>query len=330
MSEPNPGLIWDTITAHQRSAALKAGVDLGVFNALGEGPLTAAELATKASVPERGMRILCDYLAIHDLIGKTGNRFAHTPTSAAFLDIRSPASMAPTLPFMMNDKIMSAFRSLTETIRQGSTVLKEPLAGEEVSEWVTFARSMQPMMANSAEFIADMVMQNGTPTKVLDIAASHGLFGFAVARRAQGCQLVVQDFPSVLEVTSENARAAGIPITLLPGSAFTADLGTGYDAVLVTNLFHHFSMEDNIQLMKRFHAAMRPGARMMVLEFVPNADRLTPPAAASFSMMMLGNTTSGDAYTMAEYGQMLDAAGFGAREVMDVPMSAQQLIIATR
>lgn len=330
MSEPNPALIWDTITAHQRSAALKAGVDLGVFNALGDGPFTSAELAGKAGVPERGMRILCDFLAIHGLITKTDGRYAHTPTSAVFLDSRSPASMAPTLPFMMNNKIMTAFRSLTETIRQGHTTLEEPLAGEEVAEWVTFARSMQPMMAGSAEFIAGLVMSNGTPTKVLDVAASHGLFGFAVARRAPACELVVQDFPSVLEVTSEHAQAAGIPVTLLPGSAFTVDPGTGYDAVLVTNLFHHFSMEDNVTLMKRFHAALRPGGRMMVLEFVPNADRLTPPAAASFSMMMLGNTPSGDAYTMVEYGQMLDAAGFGAREVMDVPMSAQQLIVATR
>ena len=330
MSEPNPGLIWDTITAHQRSAALKAGVDLGVFNALGDGPLTAAELATKAGVAERGMRILCDYLAICGLIEKADGNYAHTPTSAVFLDGRSPASMSPTLPFLMNNKIMTAFRRLTETIRAGHTVLEEPLAGEEVAEWVTFARTMQPMMGASAEFIADMVIRNGSPKKVLDVAASHGLFGFAVARRAPNSEIVVQDFASVLEVTAENARASGIKITPLPGSAFTIDLGDGYDAALVTNLFHHFSMDDNIKLMKRLYAALRPGGQMMVLEFVPNADRLTPPASASFSMMMLGNTPSGDAYTMGEYGQMLDAAGFGAREIMDVPMSAQQLIIATR
>ena len=76
--------------------------------------------------------------------------------------------------------------------------------------------------------------------------------------------------------------------------------------------------------------AMRPGAQMMVLEMVPNADRITPPSAASFSMMMLGNTPAGDAYTMGEYNAMLDAADFGAREVMDVPMSPQQLIVVRR
>jgi hypothetical protein len=126
MSEPNPTLIWETITAHQRSAALKAGVELGLFNALGDGPSTAAELASKAGVPERGMRILCDFLTLHGLIAKTDSRYSHTPTSAVLLDFRSPASMAPTLPFLMNDKIMRATSLLTEAIRQNRTALEEP------------------------------------------------------------------------------------------------------------------------------------------------------------------------------------------------------------
>jgi SAM-dependent methyltransferase len=329
MSEPNPTLIWETITAHHRSAALKAAVELGVFTALHNGPLTAAELASGAGVAERPMRILCDFLTVQGLIGKADGHYFHTPTSAMFLDSHSPASMAPTLPFLMNDKVMKATHLLTETIRQNRTALEEPLAGDEVREWVTFARTMQPMMAGAAEFIAGVIMRAGVPAKVLDVAASHGLFGIAVARLAPTCEIVAQDFPSVLQVTAENARAAGVPITLLPGSAFTAELGTGYDAVIVTNLFHHFKAPDNVALMKRFHAALRPGGRMLTLEFVPNEDRVSPPVPASFSLMMLANTPEGDAYTMAEYSQMLDAAGFGPREIMDVPMSPEQLIVAS-
>lgn len=329
MSEPNPTFIWETITAHQRSAALKAGVKLGVFDALRNGPITAANLASEIGVEERAMRILCDFLTVQGLITKTDGQYSHTPTSAMFLDSLSPASMAPTLPFLMNDKIMKATDLLTEAIRQNRTALDEPLAGDEVREWVTFARTMQPMVAAAAEFIAGVIMHAGTPTKVLDVAASHGLFGIAVARVAPKCEIVAQDFPSVLEVTVQNARAAGIPITLLPGSAFTAELGTGYDAVIVTNLFHHFAAPDNIALMKRFHAALRPGGRMLTLEFVPNEDRVSPPVSASFSLFMLANTPAGDAYTMAEYSEMLDAAGFGTRKIMDVPKSPQRLIVAS-
>ena len=330
MSQPNPGLVWETLNAHQRPAALKAGVELGVFAALGDGPATAGELAARAGVPERGMRILCDFLTIIGLIERVDGRYTHTPTSAVFLDPRSPASLAPTVPFILSDKILHASRLLTETIRAGKTVLPESLAGEEVTEWVTFARSMQPMMANAAEYIAGVVVSAGAPVKVLDVAASHGLFGLAIGRRAPGCEVVALDFPSVLEVTAENARAAGLPVTLLPGSAFTADLGTGYDVVLVTNLFHHFSVEDNITLMRRFHAALKPGGRMVVLEFIPNEDRLTPANNAAFAMNMLANTPDGDAYTRSAFDGMLDAAGFGAREMTDVPQSPQRLVVATR
>ncbi len=329
MSEPDPSLIWETITAHQRSAALKAGVELGVFNALSDRPISVAELAARTGVAERPMRILCNFLTVQGLIAKSHEHYSHTPTSAMFLDSQSPASMAPTLPFLMSDKIMESAHLLTETIRRNRTALEEPLAGDEVREWVTFARSMQPMMAAAAEFIAGVILRAGMPAKVLDVAASHGLFGMAVARLAPQCEVVAQDFASVLEVTAENARRAGIPITFLPGSAFTAELGTGYDAVIVTNLFHHFDTSDIIALMKRFHAALRPGGRMLTLEFVPNEDRVSPPVPASFALMMLANTPAGNAYTMAEYNQMLDAAGFGAREIMDVPRSPERLIVAS-
>jgi len=70
--------------------------------------------------------------------------------------------------------------------------------------------TMQPMMGAAAEFIAGVIMRGGTPAKVLDVAASHGLFGIAVARLAPRCEIVAQDFPSVLTVTAQNARAAGV------------------------------------------------------------------------------------------------------------------------
>ena len=233
------------------------------------------------------------------------------------------------MPFVLNDMVMQASRLLTETIRQNRSALEAPLAGNEAHEWVIYARTMQPMMAAAAEFMAGVILRGGTPAKVLDVATGHGLFGIAVAQLAPQCEIVALDFPNVLDVTAEHARAAGAAITLLPGSAFEVDLGTGYDAVLVPNFFHHFAIEDNIALMKRFRAALRPGGLMLTLEFVPNQDRISPPVPASFAMTMLTNTPAGDAYTMAEYSQMLDAAGFGGREITDVPMSAQRLIVAS-
>lgn len=309
-------------------------MELDVFGALTAGHSSAPAIAAHCGVPARGIRILCDYLAIAGLVDKAGDgTYRHTPTSAVFLCPNSPASMAPTLPFLLNKKILRGSDVLTDTIRAGRTALKEALAGDEVEEWTTFARTMHPMMGAAAEYMAAVGSEGGTaPEKVLDVAASHGLFGLAFARHSPGTQVVALDFPSVLDVTRQRVEAAGFQAQyrFLPGSAFRVDPGTGYDIVLVTNLYHHFDMPTCETLMRRFQAALKPGGRMLTLEMVPNEDRVTPPVAASFAMMMLANTPAGDAFTLSEYTEMLTRSGFHSVELRQVPQSPQQLVIGTK
>jgi hypothetical protein len=60
----SPTLFFESMNAYQRSAALKAAIDLDLFTAIGEGIETVPELAQRCDAAERGMRILCDYLVI--------------------------------------------------------------------------------------------------------------------------------------------------------------------------------------------------------------------------------------------------------------------------
>ena len=70
--------------------------------------------------------------------------------------------------------------------------------------------------------------------------------------------------------------------------------------VLIPNFLHHFDVPTCTSFLKKVRAALKPGGRAAILEFMPNDDRVTPPTAAAFSMIMLVNTPSGDAYTYAE------------------------------
>ena len=89
-----PVLIFEMMQAHQRTAALKAAIDLDLFRAVGEGPGDVASIARHCSASERGIRILCDFLTIQGILVKEGGHYRHSPTSAAFLDPRSPACLA--------------------------------------------------------------------------------------------------------------------------------------------------------------------------------------------------------------------------------------------
>ena len=134
------------------------------------------------------MRILCDFLTIIGLLAKQDGVYSHTPTSALFLDPRSPASLHSMARFMGLAEMTSSYDRLTEIVRSGRTVL--PGAGSVEPDnpmWVDFAHSMAPMMAPMAGPLGRIVLQGRTgPMRVLDIAAGHGLFGIEIAKQQPG------------------------------------------------------------------------------------------------------------------------------------------------
>jgi ubiquinone/menaquinone biosynthesis C-methylase UbiE len=193
--------------------------------------------------------------------------------------------------------------------------------------WVEFARSMGPMMVPAAHAIADLVAGTSGALKVLDIAAGHGLFGITIAQHNPEAAIVAVDWPSVLAVASEHARAAQVQdrYRTLPGDAFKVEFPNAFDVALVTNFLHHFDPVTCTTFLTKVHAALAPGGRVVVLEFVPNPDRVSPPVPARFSLAMLAGTPSGDAYTFAELRHQLEGAGF--RNVSAHPLPTPETVL---
>ena len=331
-SQPSPVLFFDTVNAYQRTAAIKAAIELNVFTALGEGIATARALADKCHTTERGMRILCDYLTITGFLTKDQGSYSLSPDSAAFLDKKSPAYMGGALEFLLSPMLMRGFDNLAEAVRQGGTVLpEEGTIAPEHPVWVHFARAMAPMMMMPAQMMTNLIeMKPGRKLKVLDIAAGHGMFGITVAQNNPEAEIVALDWPNVLEVAQENARKAGVSdrYSTIPGSAFDVEFGRNYDLVLLTNFLHHFDAETCEKLLKKVHQALAEDGRAITVEFVPNEDRISPPPSAMFSLVMLGSTPSGDAYTFREFEEMFSHAGFSRSELHQLPPTPQQLIIS--
>jgi ubiquinone/menaquinone biosynthesis C-methylase UbiE len=328
---PSPELIFDTLFAYQKSAALKAAVELDVFTAIDEGATTVASIAKRASASERGVRILCDYLTVYKLLQKSDGTYQLTPEAAAFLSTRSPAYLGSIARVLVAPEMAAYLHSLPDAVRRGGVEPRESTVADENPVWVEFARSMVPMIMPSAHAIAELVGQPGTPIKVLDIAAGHGMFGITIAQRNPSAQIVAVDWKSVLAVAEENAQAAGVHerFSTIAGDAFAVELGSGYDVALVTNFLHHFDPTTCTGLLKKIGAAIKPGGRVVILEFVPNPDRVTPPMAAAFSLTMLADTVAGDAYTFAELRQQLEDAGFHDAQAHPTP-TPETVVMATK
>lgn len=328
----SPARIFDTLRACQETAALKSAIELDVFTVIARGAATAAAIAQQCSASERGIRILCDFLVTGGLLEKHDGRYANTPDTSVFLDRASPACMGGVTEFLCDPDVTDRMlQNLTAAVRKGGTVMDgEGTVSHDNRIWVKFARAMAPMTTIPARFIAEQLPASGA-LKVLDIAAGHGMYGIAVAQRNPGAEIFALDWEAVLEVAKEHAAAAGVAdrYRTVPGSAFTAEFGAEYDAVLLTNFLHHFDPATCQSVLAKVCAALKPGGRAFTLEFVPDEDRVSPPGPARFALTMLFTTAHGDAYTFAEYEPMFRRAGFSSSAVHLLD-TQQSVIISTK
>lgn len=329
-----PERIFYAANAFHLTHALGTALELNLFTAVAEGNADAKQLALRCQASERGCRILCDFLTIHGLLTKTGDHWGLTPDAAVFLDRKSPAYLGDVVGFLNAPDMMRAYEQLTAAVRKGGTILHEQgTVTPDNPIWVNFARNMAPMMMGASMDIADLLGDGaGAAWKVLDIAAGHGLFGIQIAKQNPQARIVALDWTAVLEVAKQNAARFGVidRYSTIPGNAFEADFGSGYDLVLLTNFLHHFDRTACVALLRKCHAALKPGGRTVTLEFIPNDDRVTPASNAAFSLIMLASTPAGDAYTFSELESMCSEAGFASTEMKQLQRSPQRLLISQR
>jgi 2-polyprenyl-3-methyl-5-hydroxy-6-metoxy-1,4-benzoquinol methylase len=323
-------LVFQTLQAHQHTSALRAGIELHLFSAIAAGAHTPEALAPICDASPKGLRVLCDFLTIIGFLTKDASGYALTPDSQLFLVESSPCYMGGMAGFLFHPFMEKGMYNVAGAVRKGGTTLPaEGSVSDDNPVWVDFAKGMAPIMQPAAGAIAELTAGSG-PLEVLDIAAGHGLFGIAIAKKNPAAHIHALDWKNVLAVAHENAVKAGVESQwhAIEGSAFTADYGSDYDLVLVTNFIHHFDVPTNVALFQRLRASMKPGATLAILEMAVNDDRVSPPGAALFAMTMLTTTAHGDAFSRAEIANMCTAAGLHSVTHHNVPNTDQTVTLA--
>lgn len=337
MQEPapiTPVPLFEAVTAYQKSAAIRSAIELDIFTMVAEGATSAAELARSADASERGVRILCDALTVMGFLTKKNDRYGLNDLSATFLNSKLPTYVGNAVVFLMSDAQMRGFDDLTNAIRRGGSAITGDASMDPDSDmWVKFAQGMSGFIFPMAEATASNIgLPADASLKILDIAAGHGLFGILAAQRYPNAEVYGADWPKVLEVAKSNANRFGVGerYHTIPGNAFSSDFGSGYDVILIPNFLHHFDAETCTSFMKKCHAALKDHGRIVTVEFIPNEDRVSPPMAAMFPLVMLAGTPAGDAYTFAELKKIAEDAGFSRNERISLEPLPSDLMISTK
>jgi SAM-dependent methyltransferase len=260
-----PRPLLETQMAYTLARLIMAGVQLGVFDALAEEDATAQQVAERCGTDPNATEKLLFALAGAKYLKATGARYGLTPLARKWLLSDSDHSLA--------DKLLLQFlewefmERTEEYVRTG-----QPLELHEVLEedqWDAYQRGMRSMArALSAETTRRMPVPNGA-RDMLDIGGSHGYYSVSLCRRHEGLRAEVLDLPDAVKQAAPLLAEEGMGDRVVhrEGDALADDLGeNAYDLVMISQLVHHFSAEQNRELAARVARALRPGGVYAIVD----------------------------------------------------------------
>ena len=319
-----PDDIHDMIRSFMPSRALLTALELDVFTAVGKGG-TAQQIAAKIQAAVRATEMLLNVLVSLKLLEKHDGIFTNTAVAARFLVEGSPDSARTAQLHMAN--MWRRWSKLTEAVRTGTEVESSRDNG-----WVkSFIAAMDHTARGRARAVAQAVELNGE-TRMLDLGGGSGAYSIAFVKAVPALHSEIVDLPEVLPITQEHIRQAGLSdrITTRAGDMLTVALApASYDLVLLSAICHMFSPEENRQLLNRAYAALAPQGRLVISDFILDADKTSPRFATLFALNMLVGTRAGASYSEPEYDEWMKAAGFASSKRIRIP-GPVNLMIATK
>jgi cyclopropane fatty-acyl-phospholipid synthase-like methyltransferase len=118
----------------------------------------------------------------------------------------------------------------------------------------------------------------GPHERLLDIGGGTGSWSIVIGQRHQNITAAILELPTVTELARRRVAAAGLRhrITVITGDAMADELPAGFDVLLLANLIHYWSAEQNLDLLQRVRRAAQPGSALLLADFWTNPGHTEP------------------------------------------------------
>jgi hypothetical protein len=261
-----PAPLVETQIAFTMARSIMAGVKLGIYDALDTGSKTASEVAATCKTdPEATAKLMNALVGCRYLRHRHG-RYDLTPKARKWLLRASPHSIAEKLLFQYDEwDIVAKYEEYVTT--------GQPLDAHDVLVdswgWDRYQRGMRALAAISAEEVAKRLPVPPDATTMLDIGGSHGYYSVCLCRSHGGLRATILDLPQAVEHAAPILAREGMGerVRHRAGNALTDDLGNeAWDVVFLSQLVHHFTDEQNRDLVKKIACALRPGGVCVLIE----------------------------------------------------------------
>ncbi len=294
------------------ACVLAAATDCRLFTHLEDGHATAAQLAERAGVSERGVQALLDGLAGMGLVQVEDGRYGNADDASAFLVEGRPAYVGGFVTQVLQPHFGNILR-LPEAVRSGTPLVQDNHSVADNPMWKDLVLAIVPLAMPLALLVAEATVRGRGAVSILDVGGGSGVYSAVLLAANPEATATQLDWPMVNGIARDFVAERGVAARFrtVDGDFHSTDLGDGeYDVVIYSNIAHGESAETNAATFARIRRALRPGGVLVISDFVLDHDRRGHPFAGLFSSVMLVGTNGGRSYRREDYDHWLTSAGF--------------------
>jgi hypothetical protein len=320
---PSRERLRELILGFRVSAALGAAAELGVSDALADGPLTLDQLAAATATDPDTLRRLLRALATVGVYDEhDGSRWANNELSE-LLCSKVPGTLRPMARTMVSPAAWAAYTNLVHSVRTGQNAF---LArhGEDVWSYreqrpelnAVFNQNMAALTSVIADAVTSAYDFSGMST-VVDVGGGEGVLLASVLQRHPHLTGIVFDQEHVVARAPWSAELASRWTAV--GGDFFAEVPPA-DAYLLKWILHDWPDDRCVDILRVCRRGLEPGGVVLVIERL--LDRPGHERETAFSDLNMLVMPGGRERTEDEYAALVAAAGLQLTRVVDTGSGA--------
>lgn len=328
MTQPGPStntgpeFVREMARSFWYSAILRAAIKLDVFALLEDRALTYQEVADSLGASPRYTQAFLDCCVVLELLEESAGKFTNSSNASSFLVKGKDSYVGDHVLHHTNTWV--SWGRLDEVIKDGKTLLPfETGFVDPDTYWTNYMTGQhnRATSGQSRQLVENVDLRD--KRNLIDLGGGAASYSIALCEANPQLKAVVVDQKEPLRIARPLVEQSTMTdrITLLEGSFFETDLGTGYDVCLISGVVLISPEEDCQKLFKLAFEILASGGLVIVQDYMrleDNPGRKRLDTLEDLYVLVVFNPGAGDREG-AEVVSWLEDAGFNTPKTIPLP-----------
>src|SRR6476660_5331188 len=320
-SAPAAVAMLEMVMAAWVAQAIQVAAELGIADALADGPLPRDELADRVGADPDALRRLMRALISRGIFRQRRDGRYDLTALAETLRPDAPFSMHAFARLIGSPQHREHWSLLVESIKSGKAILPQ-LRGKEAFDYLRDEPELLKLHNDAMTgldgpgAIAVVAGYSFSPYRtIVDVGGGHGGLLSTILAATPNARGVLYDLPEVVAGASGLLSQRGVKDRVrVEGGSFFDSVPSGGDAYVLKNVIHDWPDEQAVAILRNVRVAARADATVLLVEMVlPQHHRDFAGNWVDLEMLLQAD---GRERAAAEYRDLLRQAGFRMTRVV--------------